>query len=381
MRSLHNVVLMVLVTLASGGLQAAKPGGGTPPPSGSACMGQGGVFPAMAYSRGVYSNSGAYQKTQVFVANSLGNCEVMVYDTGDYTGKPVKVSFHYDPGSSMGTLVWKQDVDNGKFPVPGRIVKLARFQVSGGAVVGLPIAAATIYRFPATLKSGIDDVELSQDGTRVAFSEYHKLTDTGPWTLQILVCNVADAVLGQCQTTAETAYTVTASSTGGSHQLTIGRNAESGERIYFLNRPGATLDVADLVAVDNLGGNLWTAPVVLVNREQYMASMHDTDTFLETPSALSLPGEPDRVLLSSRDGFLGNPRVDIYDAANGTVAHIVGQGFRPTWTSNPSIDSTAPNVLVTEKMNYATSPVREIDLDGQPETSLGVQGYAVDSAY
>ena len=105
------------------------------------------------------------------------------------------------------------------------------------------------------------------------------------------------------------------------------------------------------------------------------------DTWLDTPSALSLPGYPDRVLISSRDGFGGTPRVDVYDAALGTVTPNVGQGFPPTWTSNPSIDSVPWNVLVSGKINYSTSAVREIDLDGQAsETSLLVMGYGVDSA-
>jgi len=374
MRCISWLLICCMTTLVQVEVFAAKPAPPPPASPGAACISSTWAFPAMAYSRGVYSKSGAYQKTQIFVADSGGTCEVMVYDTGDYAGYPVNVSFHFDVLSGWGTLVWQQLVDNGKLPAPGRVVKLARFQVVSRAVVGLPISASTIYKLPATLKSAIDDVELSQDGTRVAFTENYKVTDAGPWTLQVKICD-----LPGCQNI-ETAFTVSENSTGGLHQLTIGRNATNQERVYFLYRPNGAAHVGDLVAVDNLGGQLWTPPFVVINRDtQYMTSIGDTDTWLDTPSALSTSGYPDRVLISSRDGFGGTPRIDVYDAATVTLTRNVGQGFRPTWTTNPS-NGDGPNVLVTERIYSSTSPVHEVDPVGRTDTPLAVQGYAADSA-
>ena len=122
-RCTHTIrkLLLVLLTASAGATHAAKPGGGggTPPPPGGACVGKGGVFPAMAYSRGVFSKNGTYTKTQIFVANSLGTCEVMVWDTADYDGYPIEPAFHFDFSgvtSGTGTLVWTQTRDNGETP-------------------------------------------------------------------------------------------------------------------------------------------------------------------------------------------------------------------------------------------------------------------------
>jgi len=381
MRLFNGLLICAVATLVQVEAFAAKPAPPPPPPPpspGTACASSSWTFPAMAYSRGVYSQSGAYQKTQIFVADSRGTCEVLVYDTGDYTGKPVYVSFHYDPGSSMGTLVWKQDVDNGKSPTPGRVVKLARFQVNAdGAVMGLPISATTIYRLPVTLNYAIDDVELSQDGTRVAFTEHYKVTSTGPWTLKVKICDLPDA----CQTKIEEALSVSAPRIDGSHQLTIGQNA-GGERIYLLYKTdiGANRDVADLYAVDNQGEGIWTDPSMILAR-QYMAMEGDTATWLDTLDALSRPGEADRVLISSSPDWPLTPRVAIYNAAQGTVDFNAGTGYRPTWTLSPSIGNPqAPNILVTSLINYQTSPVREIDADEQLSITLPVNGYGVDAA-
>jgi len=377
----------ILCLLGSGAVWAGKPPPPPPPPSGSACVNMGGDFPAMAYSRGVFAKSGTYQRTQFFVANSLGNCEVMVYDTADYNGRPVNPSFHFDFGTSKGTLAWQQLKDNGNTPA-GRVVKVAQFTVTNQVVDGLPLTATTIYRFPTSLNTAIEGVALSSDGGRVAFSEEHQAVSTDPWTLQVLICAVsAPATSSACQASLEPAFTVTSTAiAGGTHELTIGLDGGNRERIYFIYRPGsASVGIADLVAVDRIGFQDWTPPNVVVDREQQYINnplVGDTKTYLDTPSALSGTGSFDRILLSSRNGTSARARVDIFDTApiGGGLTHDVGTGYRPSWTMKPSIDSQALNVLATKVLSLQPSAVQEIHLDGTLQTSLPAQGYGVDSA-
>lgn len=364
MRRLHSVVLLVLITLASGGLQAAKPGGGTPPPSGSACAEQGGAFPAMAYARGVFSKTGSYGRTQIFVANSLGTCEVIVYDSGDYDRSAISgLSFHYEAGSNTGTLAWSQVRDNGERYGTGRqVIKVAEFHVASGAVL-LPVSAATVYRSPVD-GSAISDVALSQDGTRLAFSTEQPTGTFGVSDYQVLMCNVPSCVPA----------VEFASRTVKALDLAIGRNPVSGlERIYFD-------DAHHRLVMIERSGDGWLEAILLSTSLHYAS---ESGTQIYEPSVLSLPGEEDRVLLNSRDGS-GPWRVDLYDVATATLVPFVGSGYGPSWTLFPSIpiDDAAPNALAAGLPGSSTSAVREIDLDGQAdEVTLGVTGYGVDSAY
>ena len=114
-----------------------------------------------------------------------------------------------------------------------------------------------------------------------------------------------------------------------------------------------------------------------------MGSIGDTDTFLREPSALSRMGEPDRLLLWSRASLNAGPppRVDIYETGTNDLTHDIGAGFRPTWTLYPSVDATAPNVLVSESGTLDTAPIVGIDPDGPGQTALpAARGYGVDSA-
>jgi hypothetical protein len=383
----------ILCLLGSGAVWAGKPPPPPPPPPpGSACVDKGGDFPAMAYSRGVFAKGGNYQSTQFFVANSLGTCEVMVYDTADYNNAPVFLSFHFDFGTGNGTLAWHQLQDNGRTPA-GRVVKVAQFHVEGRVVQGLPLSATTLYRFPTSLNTGISGVALSPQGNRVAFSEEHQTVSGGPWTLQILICNVSlPATPEACQQSLETALTTIDSGASGTHDLTIGvdgSSAERRERIYFIYRPNSgSVGLSDLVAIDRNGYGGWAQPVVLVDREQQYINnplVGDTKTYLETPSALSQEGLYDLVLISSRNGTSARARVDIFDTApNGGLRHDVspnGYGYRPSWTMYPTTDATAPNVLSMPVLSLQPSPIQEIDPDGwAPQTSLHAQGYGVDSA-
>jgi hypothetical protein len=377
-------LIVAMVACSSHLVFAAKPPPTPPPAAGTECANKGGVFPAMAYSHGVYSGGGRYTKTQIFVANSLGTCQVMVYDTGDYSGWGVDVSFHYDSSSRTGTLSWIQTRDNGA-KTAGYVIKVAQFTVGGdNTVMGLPLAATTIYRAPTTpTVASIFDVELSPDATRLAFSTDQAGTSSTPETHQVLICTLAT-----CALTAEVAFSYTGTAPSGTSQVTIGHNnppeneAEL-ERIYFIYRPNASFSDGDLVAIDNLGGGTWTAPVVLVNRDvSYMASVGETDTFLDRPSALSRPGEADRVLLQSSATFINSPpRVDVYDTGTGDLAQFLGTGYRPSWTFSPSIGA-APKVLTTQLQNSTNGSIKEIDLNGAPEITLppNISGYNVDSA-
>jgi hypothetical protein len=385
--SLHARWFLVLVfaALASSGLQAAKPGGGgSTPPAGSACAGAAG-FPAMAYSRGVYSKSGSYLKTQIFVADSLGTCEVMVYDTGDYSGPDVETSFHFDDGTGWGTLAWSQTRDNGENASNGRaVVKVARFQVNAaGAVVGLPVASTTVYRASLTPFS-VMDVELSRNGKRLAFSTQNRVSVNGvlDWLNRVLICDLP-ACTGLDQAFAAT-------SAGGTFKLAIAGDAADGsERIYFGYRPGAPWSDGDLVAIDHTSSGWTPAPNIIVNRDLYIG---DSDTTLSDPSVLSVPGEPDRILLWTRaSANAGVPRVDVVDVdvdgmGTNVLTRFVGTGYRPTWTVGPS--SHSPNILVSQLPPSQTSAIDEIDLnacdsDGSncsQATLPNVRGFAVDSA-
>jgi hypothetical protein len=373
-----------IVAFSSSIAFAAKPPPTPPPPAGTECVNQGGVFPAMVYSRGIYNGGGRYTKTQFVVANSLGTCEVMVYDTGDYGGFGVEVSFHFDATSGVETLAWLQSRDNGT-RVDGYVVKLAQFFVSGRKVQGLPLTATTIYRAPTTpVLASMADVELSPDGRRVAFSTNQgggNVSAPAPQTFQVLICT-----LGACLAP-EIAFTATTSVCchGGTGSLTIGHSNDPAEleRIYFIYRSAISpYSDGDLVAIDNLGGGTWSAPETLVDRDDYIAAMGDTDPFLDEPSALSQPDKPDRVLIQSSATFTGSlPRVDVYDSSTGNVRRFVGTGYRPSWTLAPTIDGVGPNVLVGELQHSTNGTIQEIDLDGAAQRSLPMpSGYSVDSA-
>ena len=364
MHKLHYVIMLVLVTLASGELQAAKPGGGTPPPSGSACVGQLGEFPAMAFARGVFATNGSYGRTQIFVANSFGTCEVMVYDSGNYDRSAISgLSFHFDAGSGTGTLAWSQVRDNGERYGTGRqVVKVARFQVVGGAV-GLPVSAVTVYRSPVD-GLAISDVALSPNAARLAFSTEQATSTAGVWLYQVLMCDLPSP---SCAPAVEFAST-----TVKALDLAIGRNLTSGaERVYFDN---AHRDVR-MIERSDVG---WSAQI-LVSSVDYTG---ESSVQLYEPSVLSMAGQDDRVLFTSRAGS-GAWRVDIYDVANAIpLTRSVGDGYGPSWTLSPSIDEIAPNTLVASLPGSSTSAIQEIDLDSHPEVSLpAVSGYGVDSAY
>ena len=368
MHKLHYVIMLVLVTLASGELQAAKPGGGTPPPSGSACVGQPGEFPAMAFARGVFATNGSYGRTQIFVANSFGTCEVMVYDSGNYDRSAISgLSFHFDAGSGTGTLAWSQVRDNGERYGTGRqVVKVARFQVVGGAV-GLPVSAVTVYRSPVD-GLAISDVALSHDAApllRLAFSTEQATSTAGVWLYQVRMCDLPSP---SCAPAVEFASTAVKAL-----DLAIGRNPTSGdERVYFDNAH------RDIRMIERSGAG-WSAPQVLVSSGDYT---NESSVQLYEPSVLSMEGQDDRVLFTSRAGS-GAWRVDIYDVANATpLTRSVGDGYGPSWTLSPSIDEIAPNTLVASLPGSSTSAIQEIDLDSGAEVSLpAVSGYGVDSAY
>ena len=364
MHKLHYVIMLVLVTLASGGLQAAKPGAGTPPPSGSACVGQGGRFPAMAYARAVAAPNGSYARTQIFVANSTGTCQVMVYDSGDYSF-PLSsgLSLHYDAGSATGTLAWAQVRDNGETSRNGRgVIKVAQFHVDTGAVVGLPLTAATIYRASTTSVS-ISDVALSKDGLRVALSTEQPTTTSGVFLYQVLTCSTLT-----CSPVVDFAST-----TDKALDLALGRNPSNGaERIYL------TYAHQSLAMMERFGPG-WLSPTVLVSSADYPS---EVNTQLYEPSVLSIGDQEDRVVLTSRQGT-GAWRVDLYDVATHTLTPSIGFGYGPSWTLYPSIDLSAPNVLVNQNSGPSSaSAFLEIDLDSRAEVSLpAVSGYGVDSAY
>jgi hypothetical protein len=338
----------------------------------------------MAYARGVRSKNGTLTKTQIFVANNLGTCQVMVYDTGDYNGLIADLAFHFDSGN--GVLAWEQYRDNGETSRNAReVVKLATFHVAAdGRVEGLPISARTAYRAPTTPYAIFGPV-LSPDGNRLAFSTIDVINaQPGNEVGRVRICDTF-----ACLTTVEVAFEHVATSWAdhwsGSMRATIGHNADGQERIYFIYRTEAAgvFSDGDLVAVDNLGDGEWTAPIVLVDRDVDYAA--DPDPYLDDPSALSEAGVPDRVLIASCATWSSCAlrRVDVYDAGTDTVTHLVGTGLSPSWTLNPSLDAVAPNVLVNATQNLAeTDPILEIDLDGAPETQVGnLTGYRVDSAY
>jgi hypothetical protein len=103
---------------------------------------------------------------------------------------------------------------------------------------------------------------------------------------------------------------------------------------------------------------------------------------LYEPSVLSMAGQDDRVLLTSRAGS-GAWRVDLYDVVNAIpLIRSVGDGYGPSWTLSPSIDLTPPNILVAGLPGSSTSAIREIDPDSNyAEVLTAVAGYGVDSAY
>lgn len=352
MHKLHYVIMLVFVTLASGGLQAAPPG--------SACVGQRGTFPAMAYAHGVFAKNGSYGRTQIFVANSFGDCEVMVYDSGTYDRSAISgLSFHYNAGSGTGTLAWSQVRDNGERYGTGRqVVKVARFQVVDGAV-GLPVSAATVYRSPVD-GLAISDVALSRDASRLALSTEQATSTTGVWLYQVLMCNLLS-----CAPAVEFAST-----SDKALDLAIGRNPTSGaERVYFDNAHH------DLVMIERSGAG-WLKRI-LVSSSDYTG---ESSVQLYEPSVLSAD-QDDRVLFTSRAGA-GAWRVDIYDMASAALTRTVGYGYGPSWTLAPSIDGIAPNILVADLPGKSTSPIQEIDLESRSEVPLpAVSGYGVDSAY
>jgi hypothetical protein len=354
---------------------AAKPAPPPPPPpppsSGDACVGKGGVFPAMAYSRDTWAKKGnaiQYVKTQVFVANSLGTCEVMVYDASVY-GSAITASFRFDIDSSVGTLVWFQGHDNGETDRTGRpVIKVAQFHVTaGGAISGLPLTAATIFRAAST-PFGFNDVELSSDGLRLAFSAED--TVTGLRRLRIWVCDMPSC--SGLESAFEASNVNNPDFIGGTFELALGRNELDGsERAYFTFRRSPPVLAGDLVMIERHPGG-WTSPVVLVANEDFTGDASSTS--LRQPSVLSVPGLADRVALTSQDGAGStNPlRVDIFDVGAHSLARSVGFGFAPSWTNNPSTDPSPPNILVGNSYPSPTGRIREIDLDGQPEVDLPI---------
>ncbi|MNC97472.1 hypothetical protein D3C83_151360 [compost metagenome] len=73
--------------------------------------------------------------------------------------------------------------------------------------------------------------------------------------------------------------------------------------------------------------------------------------------------------------------IDIYDLADDTLTRSVGPGARSAWTSNPTVDTVAPNILATAARSEQLAPIEEIDPDsGTKQTLPGVAGFGVDSA-
>ncbi len=395
-RLLRWTLVAVLSFIATPLVHAAKPAPPPPPPpppppAGDACVGKGGVFPAMAYTRSIWdTKTGKFLKKRLFVANSLGNCEVAVYESTS-TGANLEASFHFDFASGWGTLAWWQSREDGEGePRRGELsrplIKVARFQViSGNVMAPLPLNAVTVHRFYPIANFGIIDVELSQEGTRLGFStEEGSFNGTGWVTDEWLVCNVAN-----CAATLDVVFTTTntlaSGQAGGTHQLTLGRNGAGQERMYFIYRPSASFSDGDLVAIDNLGDGQWSAPQILVNRDvRYMGSIGDSDTSLDDPSALSQPNEADRVLIGSSPTSTGGPwRVDVYDTGTDTLTYFVGTGVKPSWTLYPTRDEHAPNVVANaSNPSQSGAAIQEIDLDSLTQGAIGnAIGNYVDSAH
>jgi hypothetical protein len=208
-------------------------------------------------------------------------------------------------------------------------------------------------------------VTLSPNAARLAFSTEQATSTAGVWLYQVLMCNLPS--LPSC------AQEINFSSTTvRALDLAIGRNRSTGaERVYFDNAH------RDLAMIERSGAG-WSAPQVLVASSDYTG---ESNVQLYEPSVLSTTGQDDRVLLTSRAGS-GAWRVDIYDVANAVpLTRSVGDGYGPSWTLSPSIDSTPPNILVAGLPGSSTSAIQEIDPDSHAEVSLPASGYGVDSAY
>ena len=387
--SSSGLALILWVTLSLGPVSASAAD------AGAACAMSTGTFPAMAYSRSVYQGNN-YKKKQIFLANSAGNCEVLVYDTGSAVNMG-RVRFHYNALDGTAKLAWWQQNElSGKNLVNQPAVRVATFSVVDGAVQGaLPMTPTDarvkkVWMSPSQSYFGIQDVALSRDGNRLAFSTGSGAFNvTGSVTMQVRICclNVAANAPAGCGTP-DTLFTRTqtsaATQSGGTFMLSIGRNVvNAAERVYFVYRPNESWSHGDIVYVEKLGSGLWQAPVVLIDRLlQYPG---DPNPGVNDPDVLSIDGAPDRLAFyhDADASTHADPGIDVLDTGTGVLRRDVGVGYRPSWTLNPSIDAAPPNVLVDTVRTVPKNPrVGEIDVDdGFGQAVLGAAGYWVDSSY
>jgi len=385
--------------IGSTGAWAAKPAPPPPPPSGAACAGSDGVFPAMAYQRDVYKGS-TYQKTQIFLANSEGNCEVLVYDTQGSVGIG-RVRFHFNENDGSAKLAWSQSYElSGRQRVSLNAIRVANFSVVDRTVQGvLPMTSTDsrvkkVWTAPSQSNVGISDVGLSRDGHRLAFSTGSgSLNITGSVTREVRICSLnvvanEPSGCGMPETPFTRSSTSASTQTGGTFHLSIGRNYEdSAERVYFVYRPDASWSHGDIVYVQKLLSGGWQSPVVVIDRSLHYPD--DPNPGVNFPDVLSIDGAPDRLAFyhDADASTHTDPSIDVLDTGiegDGALMRDVGVGYRPSWTLNPSLDA-APNVLVDSARIYGgatSSPVGEIDVyDNFSPVTLGVTGYFVDSAY
>ena len=246
-------------------------------------------------------------------------------------------------------------------------------------MVGLPISATTVFR-ASTSPFDIHDVELSRDAARLAFSVGDRWN--GYSRHRVFACDMPNC---SGLNTAFEANNSDPRPIGGTFELGLGQSKSDGsERIYFLYRRDSSWSAGDLVMIekDNLG--TWSPPTVLLSNDDDNYSGDVNPTALREPSVLTEAGVDDRIALTSQDGNLAYPvRVDVYDVGSGLTPNI-GIGFRPSWTSNPSIDATGPNILVNVGYRVVQdTQILEIDPEGTPETptaNANVSGFGVDSA-
>ncbi len=166
-----------------------------PPPDGNACANSAGVFPAVAFSRVIVTGKNRNRKetTELYVANSTGECSILVYSVPHGLIENIE---YIQRADGEGRIIWDQETEAGASwrDITYPSIRMVTFDVSNrGITTTLPLVESTIYTLPIPESSGILDKVLSHDGDHVYFSVEEAGTDGVRWlnslnTVDITTC-------------------------------------------------------------------------------------------------------------------------------------------------------------------------------------------------
>jgi len=332
-------------------------GGENPPPSpdGAACVSSAGVFPAFAFVRHYSTGKRRNQVDtyQLWLANSTGECEILVHETSD----PLITLYSYrqSEGDGPGRIVFGGN--EGGYPT----IKMLDFTITGRAIDQvLPLIETEIFRHPNNVSVGINDLDLSTDGTTVFFTTEEE-DGQGGWLDTLHRLSIGGSVEELRQFSNE-----------GVENLSV--SADSLRVFYTSHRRIA--DTYQVAYVEDDGNGSWIGPIDVVNGLDY-----PTDARFRSTSVgewdYDQGGDPRQVLaITVESPVYGTRFVDVLDVTDcvqvsggdtcigagtaGWVRSSVQAREPASFTLFPSDGTDPPNLLAVDA---TSSSVIDVDLE------------------